>query len=217
MTARSARFRPRARPGPGRRAGFALACLLVLSLTFLFGLLVGRQWARSYRGEAEVEKGKRVALAGRTASEDLGRRQAEIQEKLTFYRTLTAPLTPSPPRPSPTPRDSNAQATGAGNLLEDRGHSGGLANAPPPDGRGQSPGQAWTVQVAAYGSQDPADALQRSLAAAGYDAYVVPFTGEDGKIRYRVRVGSYPNRDEARNASERLRAERAVAPLIVPR
>lgn len=200
MTVRSGRVRPRASSGAGRRGGFALACLFVLLATFLLGMLAGRQWARSYRPGMEVEKGKRPVLAGRAAAEDRSRpRPSEIQEKLTFYHTLTAPLAAPPSRHSPNPRDANQ------------------ASSPAPDSQGPTPGQSWTVQVAAYLSPGPADALQRSLAESGYDAYVVQFTGEDGKVRYRVRVGSYPNRGEAQKVSERVRAERAFAPLIVPR
>lgn len=207
MTARNGRVRPRTGTGPGRRGGFVLACLLVLLLTFILGMVAGRQWTRSHRQGTEVAKSKRPALAGRAAAEDRGRpRPSEIQEKLTFYHTLTAPLAAPPSRPSPNPRDANAGVAGAGQ-----------ASSPATDGKGPPPGLPWTVQVAAYVSPGPAEALQRSLVESGYDAYVVQFTGEDGKVRYRVRVGSYPSRGEAQKVSERLRVERAVAPLIIPR
>jgi len=84
-----------------------------------------------------------------------------------------------------------------------------------PDGR--APAHSWTVQVAAYRSAESAAVLQSSLAASGYDAYVVPSAGEDGTVRYRVRVGSYLSRSEAEKIAERLRSERAVAAFVVPR
>lgn len=215
MTAGSARLRPRHRRTRGPVALLILTCLAILSLTFLVGVLVGRQWGRTHPQAAEVEKGKRAPLAARQALDDRElRRPLQIQEKLTFYHTLTAPL-PSAQRPTPAPRDPKAGVNDADAGHTDSAKREDAARAGAPDGR--LPAQSWTVQVAAYRSADSAATLQGSLAASGYDAYVVPSPGEDGVVRYRVRVGNYPSRSEAEKIAERLRSERAVASFVVPR
>lgn len=217
MRVRSERVRPRARPSRGRRGVLALGVLVLLSLAFLVGLTVARQWAWSRPQEAQLRKETRQALAGRARLEAQRLPQtSQIEKKLTFYRTLTAPPAPAPPSPVPEARDGNARLT-----APKSGHGSAAgevpASAPAPDGREPAPDQGWTVQVAAYGSPEPAAALERSLAASGYAAFVVPVTREDGTVRYRVRVGSYPSRGEAKKVSERLKAELALAPFVARR
>jgi len=195
----------------------ALAGLVLLTLTFLFGLAVARQWAWSPPQEAQLRKQTRQALAGRERLKAQGLPQmSQIQEKLTFYRTLTAPPASAPPSPVPEARDANARST-----APKSGHGSAAgevpASAPALEGRGPAPDQGWTVQVAAYGSPEPAAALERSLTASGYAAFVVPVIREDGTVRYRVRVGSYPSRGEAEKVSERLKAELAFAPFVARR
>lgn len=245
MTAESGRFRFKDRSSRGQRGLRVLTCLVILSLTFAVGVLVGRQSARSHPQQVDWEKGKRAALAHRGGLEEREvRRQSQIQEKLTFYHTLTAPLASTPGTraegvggPVPKPRDARTGVAEAESGRGDVTKSEIQASAGAPETRGPAPGQIWAVQVAAFRSLEPAEALQRSLAASGYDAYVTPSTGEDGTVRYRVRVGSYPSRSEAEKVVERLRAgsrakraavpgtqERAstrvpgaLAPLVVPR
>ena len=220
MTAGNGRSRLKARSSRGQRGLRVLACLVILSLTFVVGVLVGRQSARSHPQQADWERGKRAALANRGELEDreVGR-QSQIQEKLTFYHTLTAPLA-SPPGtrasgaggPVPKLRDAKTGAAEAESGREDAAKSEVQASTGAPESR--TP--AWTVQVAAFRSLEPAEALQRALAASGYDAHVTPSTGEEGTARYRVRVGSYPSRSEAEKVVERLRAGFRAKGAAVP-
>ncbi len=184
----------------GQFAVLALTCLVLLSLTFFLGFLAGRQWARGQQREARGEQDKQAVLAGRVPApkawvgikdREAGR-LPQIQERLTFYHTLTAPPASAPT--SPALKAPDASAT----LKEPEKE------------------RAWTLQVGAYRSRSQAAALQRALAASGYDAYLATVTGQDGAIHYRVRVGTYPTRAEAEQVSERLRAERSLAALIVP-
>jgi pilus assembly protein CpaC len=73
---------------------------------------------------------------------------------------------------------------------------------------------AWSVQVAATGDHDAADALVVSLGARGYPAYVAAIQ-HDAKSVYRVRVGAYPTQEEAVKEAARLRRERGVREAIV--
>ncbi len=228
MGTRTGTLRPRGHPGRGQLAAvLVLICLVLLSVTFLLGLLAGRQWARSHQSVAEVDKNRHPVLAsGDGLKEREVGRPPQIQEKLTFYHTLTAPLGSAPSRPAAKVRRARAGAAAAENeegVSKGEGPADGLRGDRGAQGRWVEsgavpvPGLPWTVQVAAYRSRNPAAALQRSLAASGYGAYITTVTGQDGTVRYRVRVGSYPSRSEAEKVSERLRAEGALTPLVVPR
>src|SRR5206468_11255230 len=98
---------------------------------------------------------------------DRAARPTEPTPALTFYQDLTAPLTAPPPTKAAKP----ARAA----LPE--------ASLPAP-----SPG-AFTIQVGAYKTREPAEALRARLAAVGHDAYVAEIDAS-GSVRYRVRVGS---------------------------
>ncbi|MBI4608640.1 MAG: SPOR domain-containing protein [Candidatus Rokubacteria bacterium] len=266
MPARSATLGHRVHPGRRPGAVLVLTSLIILSLTFFLGLLVGRHWAPGHEKERRPAHSAARGLKDR----DVGK-PPQIQEKLTFYQTLTAPLAPAPPRrgrgpaeakpptltePEPAVPAKNepptsegpagalsggaagrapTQAQGApGRPTRSRGYpawvpvrpaqsdGGRFGRGATPPSEGKAPGEGvavhpWTVQVAAYRSRDQAEALQRSLAAAGYHAYVTTATGQDGSVRYRVRVGSYPNRSEAEKVSQRLGSERALTPFLAPR
>lgn len=231
MTAGSGRFRLKDRPSRGQRLLHVLTCLVILSLTFLLGVLVGRAgtrggglgapeaWvrARSHSRQTDWEKGKHAAVANRGGLEDreVGR-QSQIREKLTFYHTLTAPLASESSRPAPKPRDAKTGLTQGDSGQGDSAKSEVQASAGAPESRAPAAGPIWTVQVAAFRSPEPAEALQRALAASGYEAYVTPSTGEDGMVRYRVRVGGYPSRSEAEKVVERLRVGSRARGATVP-
>jgi cell division protein FtsN len=75
----------------------------------------------------------------------------------------------------------------------------------------------WTVQVNAFRSRALAEELRARLATRGFDAYVFPSLTEDGRPRYRVRVGAYPARSDAERTATELRSERGLNPLVTPR
>ena len=203
--------------GAAKLIGFASAVCVLLVLTFLFGVLVGREWARS-RPPTFKEAGKKFTPVAQAETQD---RSGPVQEKLTFYQTLPAPLASSPREsvkkssppiktvgqkdaiPKPESRPAIAQP-------ESRAPKGESTNStPPPPGS-----QFWTVQVSAYRSRGLAEELKKSLRTGGYDAYLVQVASEDGKSRYRVRVGSYVSKVEAERVAERLRTERSLSPFV---
>jgi len=74
----------------------------------------------------------------------------------------------------------------------------------------------FTVQVGAFNARGPADALKAKLAAAGHEAYVAEID-QSGSPRYRVRVGSFATRDEARQVAQRLANERHLPTYVTTR
>jgi cell division protein FtsN len=138
--------------------------------------------------------------------------------QLTFYRELTAPLTPPPPPPKParpapplvtTPPVSAAVSQRPGEQAELLG-----ATTTPRTAGTTAP--RFTVQVASYRVRPQAEALRDSLASAGHDARVVEADAH-GPV-YRVQVGEFPTREAARALAARLTGERStVAPIITTR
>ena len=64
--------------------------------------------------------------------------------------------------------------------------------------------------------REQADPIRARLAASGHDAFVADLDSPEA-TRYRVRVGSYESRDEARRAAERLSATERLATYVTLR
>jgi cell division protein FtsN len=235
--ASTARRRGGGGPGGAQWVALAGAVLVILGLTFALGLLVGRQWARQSAAviASVTESARKPAAAPRRsgiAAETMADRAPESTEKLTFYKTLTEPLdgpgtpakpetkpvsvkipavSPLPPAPSFTDAPKPAPARP---IAEP-------PSLPPRPGKTAGSGPAaegpWTIQVGAYKNRRQADDSRRQLASAGLDAYVVALAAQDGAARYRVRVGTYPTREEAATAAERLRTQRSLTTFVTPR
>jgi cell division septation protein DedD len=239
--------RSRVKNGPGRFQWIALltAAAVIMGLTFTLGVLVGRQWSRSVSVAASAESsarkvvppGKRGGLSGADVESP-----PAVDQKLTFYQTLTAPLGRGSADASQSAQHSPSQSPAQ--------HSQDVAKVqpipepvhvvpPPPPypytSRGETivekpaahdaaaqPAQAeipglWSVQVAAFKTQAQADGLQKQLKQAGLDAYVTSAVASEGQTNYRVRVGTFKSKAEAQRMAERVRGERSLAAFVTPR
>ena len=95
--ARAVSPRSRVKSGPGSFQWIALltAGAVIMGLTFMLGVLVGRQWSHPLAGAATadgiarktVPPGKRGGLSGADIDPS-----SQVDQKVTFYQTLTAPL-----------------------------------------------------------------------------------------------------------------------------
>ena len=96
------RQRVKGKPGAAQWLLMGGGVILVLVLTFALGIAVGRKW--SSHGEhdqtaAEPARKPAAPVARRSGLTDPAPERPP-QEKLTFYQTLTAPMSPvSPPPP----------------------------------------------------------------------------------------------------------------------
>lgn len=183
-------------------------------------------------GRAAAPEGRAAAPVGRAAApesrEPAQRKGARSRErtpvvesppKLTFYEELIAPLepTPLPPRPVKSARTDRSEksarpGTGVGvdakvKPGEDKVERVERSTAGP---------ARFTVQLGAFRSRPQAEAMSASLSGAGHDAYVSPIDGPDGP-RYRVRVGSFVTREEARRAAARLETTRLGSTYVTVR
>lgn len=145
-----------------------------------------------------------------------------MSDKLTFYKSLT---TPSPDVGVPAsggreygvvserivPKGSSGAKLSTARTTAPRSTEVRLPEPPRPQPR------HWTVQVSSFRSRALADELRSRLTNKGFDAYLVMVESDDGRVRYRVRVGNYPTRGEAERTAERLRAERDLNPFVTTR
>jgi septal ring-binding cell division protein DamX len=204
-----------------RRLGtilFFIGLLAVLGGTFAAGALAGRLSLKPIsvvNAKGEKERAAKPAPPPPPQGPEL-----------TFYRELTAPLTPPPPPPKPgrsapkkdepakkeEPAKPDAPKSDAPKA--DAEHAKSETPAPAPAAK--SDASRYTVQVGSYNVRAQADALRAKLAAAGHEAYVAE--GEAGGVmRYRVRIGAYATAEDARQAAVRLASEAHVATYVTAR
>jgi DedD protein len=216
----AARQRGRTELGTVQWTALGGAALVVLGLTFALGLLVGRQWARHTSPSVSQESPRKAAATPRRSglTEAPAERVPDHQEKLTFYQTLTAPLSAvsasgraeTPHSPAPAAR----VGVDAGRAAERAEPPRAVAESREPV-RAPAPAAAeWTVQVGVFKGAAQAEALKKKLARGGFDAQVTTATADDGQPRYRVRVGSFRSKDEAARTAERVRADRSLSTFV---
>jgi cell division septation protein DedD len=112
---------------------------------------------------------------------------------------VEAPKETAKPAPRSPASPAQARATPAG----------AAATAVAPAAR---PAGAWTVQVTALRQRRDAEAMAKRLVSRGYDAYVD--AGSGGVAMFRVRVGSFKDRQEAERMKQRLAREEKFNPFI---
>ncbi len=252
-TRRLGRARHEFRFGTRELVVLGVVFCLVSGLVFAGGVLVGREMARG-KGAPRVEvapDSPRPGADGLRSEAPVKTAATRAEEKVTFYRTLTAPTAdlpqvgkptieerlipkdepappdpvdpaPEPPRAAPERRASKAPepAPGLRPVRTPRAPatpSVAPARPAPTQLAGPTPGadsEAWTVQVSAFRSRALAEELRARLAARGFDAHVFPSLTEDGRPRYRVRIGAYASRSEAERVAAELRSERGLNPLV---
>jgi len=143
------------------------------------------------------------------------------KDELTFYNTLSKSSgTPSsavekeakPPQKKAKPeiKESKAQAKEepAPKPVEKKAEKAPPAAPAPSVDQAESKenGKRWTVQVNAFPDERSAKSWVDRLKNKGYNAYVTEVSIK-GKTWYRVRVGEYGTREEARKVEETLKTK----------
>lgn len=229
----------RRRRGAGISALFVvLGLVAVLGGTFAAGFFTGRHWerVRVVTGLVKPQAGKepeRRALAGKPT-------ETPTVPSLTFYQELTAPFgrhggaSPLPPVTPPTGRSGSAAAkserpsptnvpvpaTRAPATPEAKAEPKAEAvtqvTAPAENTARTGPARGYTVQVAAYTTRAQAESLVQRLGTLGFEGDVSETTAPGG-VRYRVRVGTYPTKEAARDAAGRLSAATSLGGFVAAR
>lgn len=190
-----------------------MAGVVILVVTFLFGVQVGRgvlvQRGTPESTEASAASVEEPAPPPASASPASGA-PITAGEKLSYAERLAAPepaaeslKKPEAPAEVPTPRPE-APASPAPVAAK----TASAAASTEPAGTG------FAIQVAALKERSEADAIVKRLAGKGYSAYVVaPRPGDPAM--YRVRVGKFKDRREADTVAARLQKEEQFKPWVV--
>lgn len=111
---------------------------------------------------------------------------------------------PPPPAPRAVPEPEAASAVAAPSPVP--------PPAPLPAVSARQPGFA--IQVGAFGERSAAEALIAGLRGDRHPAYLVSGAPEE-RVRYRVRVGPYPTRDEAQRVAKALEKKRGLPTWVL--
>jgi len=227
------RQRGRGEPGGGRWLLVGGGVLVILVLTFALGVAVGRKWSPHREADQMApEPGRKPAVAAARRSgltDPIPERPP--QEKLTFYQTLTAPMStvpastsvsvgakadPAKPRPGErVPGDRPAPASPPTASKPDK--PAAPAERPAPPRAAETRVGDWAIQVGVFKDRGLAENVRRPLAASGLDAYLVAVPDATGQTQYKVRMGSFKTREEAARMAERIRQERSLTAFVTPK
>lgn len=232
--------RGRGQPGTTRWAALGAALLVILGLTFGIGVLVGWHRARQTHPAVAAESPRKPTPTPRRGglTEAGGERLPQLQEKLTFYQTLRAPLEAvqglekgsvtakptkasvsaarGPGAASEAPR-TTAQEIPRPTTLQNRSAAERNGGSLEPRDTERADGAAWTVQVGVFSTPEQAAGVKKRLAAGGFEAQVTSITTGSGQVRYRVRVGAFRSKGEAVQIAERVRFDRSLQTYVTTR
>jgi DedD protein len=231
MARSMARQRGKGGPGGARWLLMAGGVIVVLVLTFWLGIAVGRKWSphrEADRTPAEPARKPAAPVVRRSGLTDPAPDRPP-QEKLTFYQTLTAPMStvPAPTKVIALAKPEPAKPRPAAERVSsDRPVAAPPTSPPKPDKPAERPsapppGEArtgdWAVQVGVFKDRGQAESVRRPLAASGFDAYLTAVPAADGQTHYKVRMGSFKTREEAGRMAERVRQERSLTAFVTPK
>jgi len=77
-------------------------------------------------------------------------------------------------------------------------------------------GPSYTIQIAAFLEPEKARLLAQSVSQKGYSAHVVTRNDSQGKKWYCVRVGTFPDPDQARKAATKIEGKLKLKLVIRP-
>ena len=184
---------------------FALASVII----FFLGVFTGK--GIEERRIVKMEEPPVKIPIKPAASGGPGGQGGAAKEEMTFYNTLTKP-TEAEPSAEQKPKESKpAEKTAKPESKESKPQTKEAPPAPKPappveTAESKESGRGWTVQVNAFPDEKSAKTWVDRLKNKGYKAYVAEANAK-GKIWYRVRVGQYGTREEAKKVEEALKTK----------
>jgi cell division protein FtsN len=200
-------------------AFFVVGTLVVIAVAFFLGIQLGRYVEK---GAGKQAAGK-IALPGpsgengaRTATSDEIRKDMSAFSEEASKIPAVAPPAAIPPTAGEDLKKTESEATFHESLSrkdpspEPMGRKKEKAQVSAPSG-----GAKFMLQAGAMKTRESADALRKRLDGRGYNAKVFHAkTRTLGKV-YRVRVGPFGSRDEARKAMKAIRAEMKIDVILL--
>jgi cell division protein FtsN len=198
-----------------------MAAAVVLIVTFLSGVLVGR----GVRSQQEPSISADTAQASAGAVDPTAPMTPPKPAPQAEPQAQAAPSSTPPPqadedpalyargqtKPVSTAAAAPAGAGGVAKPADAKPKETSAAAAAP--GGSEPAGTGYYVKVVAYRTKAEADRMAARLSTKGYAAYVTPVTGKGASL-YSVRVGKFPAREDAEAAKRRLEQEEQLKPSI---
>jgi cell division protein FtsN len=219
--------------------------LVIVGLTFGLGVRVGWQRARQVHPAVAGESSRKPTPTHRRGglTEAGAERPPQLQEKLTFYQTLKAPLGPVqvsdkgdaakptkvPANPAKAPERASEgtqpraadRETPRPTTVQSRDTGEGDetrgSSFEPIEGVRPEVAAQWTVQVGVFSTPQQAAGVRKQLAEKGFEAQVAPIATDNGQVRYRVRVGAFRSKEEAVRTAERVRSDWSLPTYVTTR
>lgn len=194
---------------PARRLVRLLLVGLLVLWAFVLGILVGQGAIMSPDQVASLKKTlTSLPVVGGWFRQDAPPPTPEATEpQLSFYRELertkskgAEPAAPVKPDDKKALPGQTAQPTPKPEPL--------ASSAKPPD-KG-----TFVVQVASFKKQDQATEMAQRLIKAGLSAYVRQVKLPEVGVRYRVRIGPFPDHESAKAAAGRIRLQQQLAAYV---
>lgn len=192
----------RSRETEGFSSLLVVALVILAGLLFAAGVMVGRNLAPTC-----LEKANEAATT------------AEAPPALSFPRALEGE-NHQLPQPPVAARAADNAASASGQRKKPPATTPGKrveqAHADRVTGREKAAAGSFCLQVAAYRQIEPAQQLIAKLQAKGFSQVKLVKSDVPGKGTYfRVRLGSFSNRQQAQRLQQRLAVEEAMDSLVV--
>jgi len=205
------------------------AGVVVIITVFLAGYFVGKR-----------EAGTTASADRPPALPEVVSQYLPNKEDFTFYKSLTekgektvsVDLKPKPRSDEPAPTKKEGEPATAGEAVKkpaaEKPAAGRTDPAPRP-AQTKTPAPAakkepaapaasskvrYTVQVGAYPEKAMAEEEVRNMKRRGYAAFLVATNIPDKGIWYRVRIGSFANKDAAEKLANDLKAKEGTASFV---
>jgi cell division septation protein DedD len=219
---KTVRFRGGYRKGdPDRHsyAFFVVGALVVIAIAFFIGLQVGRVVEKSAAKERAAGKapGQLATLengARGTAEADISKEMSAYSEEAVRIPVVTPPPV-APPNAGEDLRKTEENATFPESLTRKDASPQPLVK---PEAKKETAAPAkgkFLLQAGALKSRESAEGLRKRLERGGYKARVVrAVTKSSGEV-FRVRVGPFETREEAKKAMRAIKSDMKIDVILL--
>jgi len=90
-----------------------------------------------------------------------------------------------------------------------------LSTAPPPKKLNTPDPVSYTVQTASFQQVENAQKMVETLKKKGFSPFITPAQISTGKIWYRVMLGNFSSREEAKRIARKVQASMDIQPMII--
>ena len=215
-------------------AGWSLLIFFLCAWMFVLGVLVGRGTAPLKFNLAAIQK--KIAAPQKSPPEKQNKTQPQKdaitvkdKTKLEFYEALKEDKEDTKVSVRPKPKDAErkdakpAEKAAAPVKKANKSKPAALPQPKAPDedkvaavAKTNTTGPTYTIQAAAVRNAKDADRMIEKLKKRGYPAYRSIGKVQGKGIWFRVRIGSYKSKSEARQTLDKLRTE-GLKPILVLR